>query len=802
MMQIIETIYDSQFLRFLVDISIKSSIVFLLGSIFAFFLRRKSAAIRSFVWSMTIIGFLTIPLFSAIFPKWEIRVLPQTLAGNNTDVSAEAAQPLATHITVDLNQTSTESATPVGITPIQNQPEMVDGTNNIFQTFRWTTWIGIVWWCVSGFFLARLLIGVGAIWYYSIRADDFDASIYQLPSTLNHQIRLRLTNRITIPMVWGFIRPVILLPIDAVTWDSERLQAIILHETAHIKRWDWLMQTIARITCAFYWFNPFVWFASHRMRMEAEQACDDQVLNSGYQSTAYAQHLLAIVRNVKSVSAFSQGAVTMASTSKIEGRLKTILSDNLNRYPMKKVTVGFGMLILICSAITISVMRLTEADNSEEPIYQALQGNSGVQSTPELFPPRPAVEEGDTNQIQKQQNIEICKHNLETIGKAIQAYQKENGRFPSWLSDLYPKYIDDPNTLLCPSDKIGGKPIYYTNTDPKMPVSYGYQFHPELRFTTLENQKIYGDVIPLARCRHHTDQPFECINLGFSFKIYTSPGMWQKTPEDMYDSIEETIAALEAGIQKLPEYGAFNYIYLTLLRLYIEVGRENDAEELISRYESTVNPADIDDHLFLSQMLETANQHQKRLQLFQKLEKRYPKSYIVLDKLAEIHQELGNTELANEYRKKTDPMADMVGKIVPDFSTKDLNGKAISLHQYKGKVVLLYFWAVWSRPCIAEMPNMKRIFNTYHDKGLEIIGVSLDTDETRLRNYLNANDIQWHQIYNGEKWNSPLVKKYHIDGIPTAWLIAKDGTLISRNARGKKLEEHIVKLLKQKNENQ
>ena len=105
MMQIIETIYDSQFLRFLVDISIKSSIIFLLGSIFAFFLRRKSAAIRSFVWRMTIIGFLTIPLFSAIFPKWEIRVLPQTIAGNDTDVSAEAAQPLTTHITVDLTQT-------------------------------------------------------------------------------------------------------------------------------------------------------------------------------------------------------------------------------------------------------------------------------------------------------------------------------------------------------------------------------------------------------------------------------------------------------------------------------------------------------------------------------------------------------------------------------------------------------------------------------------------------------------------------------------------------------------------------
>ena len=801
MMQIIETIYDSQFLRFLVDISIKSSIVFLLGSIFAFFLRRKSAAIRSFVWRMTIIGFLTIPLFSAIFPKWEIRVLPQTIA-NDTDLSAEATQPLATHITVDLNQTSTESVTPINITPIQNQPEMVDDTKNVFQTFRWTTWIGIVWWCVSGFFLVRLLIGVCAIWYFSIRAQDFDASIYQLPPTLNHQVRLRLTNRITIPMVWGFIRPVILLPNDAVTWDSERLQAIILHETAHIKRWDWLMQTIARITCAFYWFNPFVWFASHRMRMEAEQACDDQVLNSGYQSTAYAQHLLAIVRNVKSVAAFSQGAVTMASTSKIEGRLRTILSDNLNRYPLKKVTVGIGMLILICSAITISVMRLTKADDPEEPIYQPFKAipvyNQHLNcSRQDLLLRKETRIRSRSSKTLK--SASITWRRLEKQSKPI---KKKMVRFPNWLSDLYPEYIDDPNILLCPSDKIGGKPIYYTNTDPKMPVSYGYQFHPELRFTTREYQKIYGDVIPLARCRHHTDQPFECINLGFSFKIYTSRGTYQKSPEEMYDSIEETIAALEAGIQNLPEYGAFNYIYLTLLRLYIEVGRDKDAEELINRYESTVNPADIDDHLFLSQMLETANQHGKRLQLFEKLEKRYPKSYIVLNKLAEIHQELGNTELADEYQIKIDPMSDMVGKIVPDFSVNNLNGKVISLHQYRGKVVLLYFWAVWSGPCIAEMPKMKRIYNTYHDKGLEIIGVSLDTDETRLHNYLNANDIQWHQIYNGEKWNSPLVKKYHINGIPTSWLIAKDGRLISRNARGKQLEEHIVELLKQKNENQ
>ena len=79
------------------------------------------------------------------------------------------------------------------------------------------------------------------------------------------------------------------------------------------------MQTIAQLTCALYWFNPLVWFAARQMRTAAEQACDDHVLNAGYQSTDYAQHLLDIVRNVKAAGAASRAAVAMARQSKMEG---------------------------------------------------------------------------------------------------------------------------------------------------------------------------------------------------------------------------------------------------------------------------------------------------------------------------------------------------------------------------------------------------------------------------------------------------------------------------------------------------
>ena len=401
---------------------------------------------------------------------------------------------------------------------------------------------------------------------------------------------------------------------------------------------------------------------------------------------------------------------------------------------------------------------------------------------------------------QPEKNIKLCTQNLLAIGKAIQAYQKEHGDFPEWLSELYPKYLPDANILLCPADVRGGKPIFIGNADPKMPVSYGYQFHPGYRKSTQENRAVYGDVIPLARCRHHANQEFECLNLGFSFKAYKSPGTWQNTPEVMYETIEKAIIALEAGLQRQPDIVRSFKLYSPLVRLYIEVGRKKDVDNLIKRFRSTVKPDDLQTQTMLGAILEKANRYEEMLTVYEKLEKQYPNKSFVLNELAQIHEKLGNSELAAEYRKKADPMAALVGKVIPDFSATDLDGKPISLQQYRGKVVLLDFWAVWCPPCIVEMPNVKRVYNSYKDQGFDVIGVSLDTDETRLRNYLKENDISWRQIFSGQRWNSSLAKQYHINAIPAPWLIAKDGTLISREARGIALERLVVEALKDKSE--
>ena len=796
MMQFIETLYADPLLKFLVDTTLKSFVIFAVVGLFGFCLRRKSAAVRGFVWSMAIVGCLIVPLFSFILPKWEVNVLPQASVRYETYQLAEISQlPVASTRTVVDPSSIAPSEAPIKTeastqaTPTSFQPKVEARRNDMPGSIPWTNWIAIVCGCVSAFLLACLIFGIGTVWYISARAHDFNDPIDPLPATGNQKFGVRLSDKITVPMVWGIFRPVILLPIGAANWQTEQLRAVLFHELAHIKRRDWGLQMIAQVVCAVYWFNPLVWLAARWMRIEAEQACDDQVLNAGYQPTDYAEHLLDVVRNVKVASFASRAAVAMVRPSKIEGRLRTVLTQNLNRHPITKVTVGIGLLILICFAVPIGAVRLAQAVNPNETLSQQVQEASRSQPTPSE----------DRKAVQVDENVEICKGHLLEIGKAIQAYQKEHGKLPEWLSDLHPKYLSDENSLLCPADEHGGKPYFFINTDPKMSVSYDYQFHPRYQDTKAEERLVYGDVLPLVRCRHHTNQIFECLNLSFAFKIYWSSGVYK--PDEMYETTEAAIEALEKGLQREIDNEQFFHIYRTLVHLYIEVGREKDAEHLINRFKSVIKPDDLSAHFVLGTMLRMANQHEEVLRVFENLEKRQPNNHRVLDELVRIHERLGNTERAEEYRKKADPMSELIGEVVPNFSATDLDGKPISLQDYRGKVVLLDFWAVWCGPCLTEIPNLKRVYDTYKDQGFEIVGVSLDTDETRLRNYLKKNNISWRQIFSGQKWNSPLAQQYHIRSIPAPWLIARDGTLISREARGVKLERLVVEALKDKSTN-
>lgn len=132
-----------------------------------------------------------------------------------------------------------------------------------------------------------------------------------------------------------------------------------------------------------------------------------------------------------------------------------------------------------------------------------------------------------------------------------------------------------------------------------------------------------------------------------------------------------------------------------------------------------------------------------------------------------------------------------------DLAFTSLDGRPVDLAKLRGKVVLIDFWATWCGPCIAELPNIKKVYAAYHDKGFEIVGISLDKQEERqkLVDFVAQNDMPWPQHFDGKYWKNEIAVKYGINGIPAMFLIDPEGRLVSTAARGPKLEAEVKRLL-------
>jgi outer membrane lipoprotein-sorting protein/peroxiredoxin len=126
---------------------------------------------------------------------------------------------------------------------------------------------------------------------------------------------------------------------------------------------------------------------------------------------------------------------------------------------------------------------------------------------------------------------------------------------------------------------------------------------------------------------------------------------------------------------------------------------------------------------------------------------------------------------------------------------KDLSGKAHPWAKYKGKVVLLDFWATWCGPCIGELPNVLTNYKKYKPKGFEIIGVSLDDDKKALTDFVKARKLTYANLYDGKGWKNVDATAYGVRGVPFTLLIGKNGKIAAVNPRGAALEPAIKKAL-------
>ncbi len=136
-------------------------------------------------------------------------------------------------------------------------------------------------------------------------------------------------------------------------------------------------------------------------------------------------------------------------------------------------------------------------------------------------------------------------------------------------------------------------------------------------------------------------------------------------------------------------------------------------------------------------------------------------------------------------------MRTAVGKPAPEFSQPDTAGKQIALSSYRGKYVLLDFWASWCHPCRAENPVVVAAFNKYHPKGLEILSVSLDDNRASWVKAILQDKLPWAQVSDLKYWKSEVSELYGVRAIPQNFLIAPDGKIVAKNLRGNELETKL-----------
>lgn len=120
-----------------------------------------------------------------------------------------------------------------------------------------------------------------------------------------------------------------------------------------------------------------------------------------------------------------------------------------------------------------------------------------------------------------------------------------------------------------------------------------------------------------------------------------------------------------------------------------------------------------------------------------------------------------------------------------------LDGTPFDQKKLAGKVILVDFWATWCGPCIAEMPNMLAAYEKYHDKGFEVVGISLDEERGEVEKFIADNKLPWPILFAGKGWQDPVAQFYGISGIPQLVLIGHDGNVITTDVRGEKLGERL-----------
>jgi beta-lactamase regulating signal transducer with metallopeptidase domain len=327
---------------------IRGAIVIAIAGLLATLFRHRSAALRHHVWATAVLVQLSLLAFLPVLPKIHLPVIPT--------VVARIDQPVANTVTkTDANTENTSTRTSTSTSPSVNPSPRPSPRPRPLKDY-----LLIAWAIGAALVMARYIVGTLIMMRIALKGTRIEdgewLTLAQRTARelgITRPVTMIWGDRVAVPITWGVLYPMILLPTSAHDWPADRRRFVLVHEMAHVKRFDALTQLIAQFTTAVFWFSPFVWLAEWRMRVEREHACDDTVIEHGTEPTVYANELLQMVRSLvrRRTPQPAFAALAMARKSEFEGRMLAILDPERPR----RVTgitsgVAFALLSVLIAA--------------------------------------------------------------------------------------------------------------------------------------------------------------------------------------------------------------------------------------------------------------------------------------------------------------------------------------------------------------------------------------------------------------------------------------------------------------------
>ena len=317
----------------LFDAWLKSLAVLTVAAGLCWLLPRAAAATRHWIWFLAVASLPCLLLLACLPHSWH-----KPLWSVSTDFNS------GNQISLTLNLASGGGAGS-SVTPVSTARTVAaaashsSGNTQPFAARLSSTWLVVafaIWFCGASLGLISVLLSHVRLTRLARRGAPLETTDWtRLLREAGERLRLRRSVSLwqsadnPMPLTWGWWRPVVLVPAEAAGWPAQRRRVVLLHELAHVKRWDCLTQTIARVVRALFWINPLVWFATRRMCVERERACDDLVLNGGCKPSEYASQLVAIAQTYRHLPRVA--AIAMARSSQIKGRIAAIVDASRAR---------------------------------------------------------------------------------------------------------------------------------------------------------------------------------------------------------------------------------------------------------------------------------------------------------------------------------------------------------------------------------------------------------------------------------------------------------------------------------------